>query len=443
MRGANAVRQDGRIVRRRAPHVPPRRCGSRARIARRWSSIWPRTSGPARSRGAVRLTQEMPLDEAQLGKAMYIEYDLPDDPPGRASTLRNSRSSQGRSAADARRPGRPVRRRRQRLADRPRLPASVGQARSTDRRPEGFSCCRTARATGFTRWSSIVRASCGRRNTRHATDRPEASARPQPEDGEVGGEDPAGSGQRGPQPGQVGAVDGASTRRATSTSAGSWAERSAGTTARRGKVQVFPIPEHSAIVYGVVVDRNDNVFVALWNSGHIAKFDASNHQWTIFTPPTHPGQTRRLSVDAQNNIWLGIYSAGKRAGKVGQAGSDDRQDHRDHDPAARHATVRRPAGCRGQHLGGRRRRDGGLDLEVSIRARSVHAVSETAGERGLAEDSGDAGRRGVVSPRGSQRAPAISVLYPDMDKVTTLGAHYVNGPPGYPYKPAAQPRSTQ
>src|SRR3989442_1013052 len=38
------------------------------------------------------------------------------------------------------------------------------------------------------------------------------------------------------------------------------------------------------------------------------------------------------------------------------------------------------------------------------------------------------------SPRGSVNAPAIGVLYPDMDKIETLGAYYQNGPSGYPYK---------
>jgi len=27
------------------------------------------------------------------------------------------------------------------------------------------------------------------------------------------------------------------------------------------------------------------------------------------------------------------------------------------------------------------------------------------------------------------------VLYPDMDKITSFGAFYVNGPPGYQFKP--------
>jgi streptogramin lyase len=44
-------------------------------------------------------------------------------------------------------------------------------------------------------------------------------------------------------------------------------------------------------------------------------------------------------------------------------------------------------------------------------------------------------REGAVwySPRGSREMPAIGVLYPDMDKITTLGAFYQYGPPGNPW----------
>ena len=54
-------------------------------------------------------------------------------------------------------------------------------------------------------------------------------------------------------------------------------------------------------------------------------------------------------------------------------------------------------------------------------------------------------REGAIwySPRGSRDAPAIGVLYPDMDKITTLGAYYLNGPPGYLFKPTtSQERRT-
>ena len=82
------------------------------------------------------------------------------------------------------------------------------------------------------------------------------------------------------------------------------------------KVSVFPVPTHNAIVYGVVADRNDNIWMALWDSGNIAKFDTTTNEWTIFAPLTYPAHVRRLNVDAQNNIWWGIYSAGKRPGKL-------------------------------------------------------------------------------------------------------------------------------
>jgi hypothetical protein len=32
------------------------------------------------------------------------------------------------------------------------------------------------------------------------------------------------------------------------------------------------------------------------------------------------------------------------------------------------------------------------------------------------------------------KAQGIGVLYPDMEKITTFGAYYLNGPPGYPFK---------
>ena len=44
-------------------------------------------------------------------------------------------------------------------------------------------------------------------------------------------------------------------------------------------------------------------------------------------------------------------------------------------------------------------------------------------------------RDGAVwyTPRGSRRNAGMGVLYPDKDNIKTLGAFYVNGPPGYPF----------
>src|SRR5258706_14287833 len=84
------------------------------------------------------------------------------------------------------------------------------------------------------------------------------------------------------------------------------------------KVSVFTIPTHNAIPYGIIADRNDNMWIALWDSGNIAKFDTRNNEFTIFTPPTYPSQIRRLNVDTQNNIWFGSWSAGTRPGRLGK-----------------------------------------------------------------------------------------------------------------------------
>jgi streptogramin lyase len=77
-------------------------------------------------------------------------------------------------------------------------------------------------------------------------------------------------------------------------------------------------------------------------------------------------------------------------------------------------------------VGGRLRRCGN-----STRAtRRFTLYPEAAEERGYTEDQVTKDGAIWYSPRGSLDAPAFGVLYPDMDKITTLGAYYQNGPPG-------------
>jgi len=210
------------------------------------------------------------------------------------------------------------------------------------------------------------------------------------------------------------------------------------------KVSVFPVPTHNAIVYGVIADRNDNIWMALWDSGNIAKFDTTTNEWTIFTPPTYPGHVRRLNVDAQNNIWFGIWSAGNRPAKL------DKLDQ----TTGRITEYTIPRRNSNPY-------DVMQDAEGNIWSADVggswasiwkfNPRDQTFTLYPKPQKSADTPkiqvtRDGAVwySPRGSLDAPAFGVLYPDMDKITTLGAHYLNGPPGYPFKPVApQPRSTQ
>jgi len=70
-------------------------------------------------------------------------------------------------------------------------------------------------------------------------------------------------------------------------------------------------------------------------------------------------------------------------------------------------------------------------------AQTATAPSERSESRASYDES-QITREGAIwyAPRGSQDAPAFGVLYPDMDKITALGAFYTNGPPGYAFKPA-------
>jgi len=203
------------------------------------------------------------------------------------------------------------------------------------------------------------------------------------------------------------------------------------------KVSVFPVPTHNAIVYGVVADRNDNIWMALWDSGNIAKFDTHNNEWTIFAPPTYPGQVRRLNVDARNNVWFGIYSAGKRPGKLVKLDQTigrmteyiiPRQDANPYDVSEDADGNIWSADAGGSHaaLWKFNPRDETFTLYPKPQKTADTPKIQVTKEGAI-----------WYSPRGSQNAPAFGVLYPDMDKIATLGAHYLNGTPGYPFKSAA------
>jgi hypothetical protein len=189
-------------------------------------------------------------------------------------------------------------------------------------------------------------------------------------------------------------------------------------------------------------DHDDNVWMALWDSGNIAKFDTHTNGWTIFTAPTYPGHVRRLNVDAQNNIWWGIYSAGKRPGKLAKLDQTTgkisevtipRQNTNPYD------VMQDPEGSIWSADAG-----GSAAALWKFNPRDSTFVLYPKPQATADTPKIQVTKDGAVwySPRGSQDAPAFGVLYPDMNKIPTLGAFYQNGPPGYPYKLAATPVRT-
>jgi streptogramin lyase/cytochrome c5 len=204
-----------------------------------------------------------------------------------------------------------------------------------------------------------------------------------------------------------------------------------------GKVSVFRLPTPHAIVYGVVADRNDNIWIAEWSGGKIAKFDTRNNSWTEFMPPNGPGHVRRLNVDYQNNIWWGIYAAGNRPGKLVKLdqGTGRMTEYtiplRNSQPYDVAADTEGNIWFADSPMPDRAAAIG--KFNTKDQAFTFYPKPQFAADTPKIQVTRD----GAVwfSPRGTQvDAPAISVLHPDMDKITTLGAYYVNGAPGYPFK---------
>jgi len=203
------------------------------------------------------------------------------------------------------------------------------------------------------------------------------------------------------------------------------------------KVSVFTVPQPNAIVYGVIADKNDNIWMALWDSGNIAKFDTHNNEWTIFAPLTYPAHVRRLNVDAQNNIWFGIWAAGKRPGKLAKLDQTTGRITEYTVPrqnASPYDVAQDPDGnIWSADVGGT------AAALWKFNPRDATFTLYPKPQKSADTPKIQITREGAIwySPRGSVNAPAFGVLYPDMDKMTTFGAFYLNGPPGYPYKISA------
>lgn len=202
-------------------------------------------------------------------------------------------------------------------------------------------------------------------------------------------------------------------------------------------VWVKPLPSTAAVPYGQVIDGNDNIFLAMWTRGSLTRFDTKSETWTEFTPPTFPSEVRRLNVDANNNALVGLYSAGsKRPGKLAQL---DQTTGRwteyeipmqvtqpydmSTDADGNLWWVDSPQGDRAALLG-----------KMDIKTKRFTFYPKPQGDADSAKIQVTGQNSVWYTPRGSLTAPGLGVLYPDKDKIDSLGAFYKYGPPGYPFK---------
>ena len=80
---------------------------------------------------------------------------------------------------------------------------------------------------------------------------------------------------------------------------------------KTGEVSRFTIPTPHSLDYGAVMDKNDNFWIAEWTACKIAKFDTNTEKFTEYTPLSKPCTMRRLSVDHNGNVWYALDSVGK------------------------------------------------------------------------------------------------------------------------------------
>ena len=209
-----------------------------------------------------------------------------------------------------------------------------------------------------------------------------------------------------------------------------------------GKVTVYPLPVINGMPYGVVADSQDHIILGDYGSGHLYRFDPENESWTTFTPPTYPAQVRRPNVDDEDNIWYPIYAQGPRTERFGKLGVLDQRTGKFTEYAVPRQQAR-PYDVAQDPFGNIWSADGGgrfaaiWSFDTEDETFTIYPKPQPEADSPKIQITRD----GAIwySPRGSDDAPGMAVLYPDMDKITSvesLGAYYKNGPPGYPFAPA-------
>ena len=212
-----------------------------------------------------------------------------------------------------------------------------------------------------------------------------------------------------------------------------------------GKVEVYRIPMNSAIPYGMAVDKNDNIWSALWNYGKLTKFDTTTKQWTEFTPPTYPGNMRRgVGVDSKNNVWFGIYAAGHRPAKLGKL--DQTTGRITEWSIPRRGAM--PYEATADFEDNIWFPDTSMPVNQPVLGKfdprdqtfTFYPKPQLGADSPKLQHTVD-GAVWYTARTGTPGATGFGVLYPDMDKITSLAGYPLNGPPGYAFKAGA--RSTQ
>ena len=186
-----------------------------------------------------------------------------------------------------------------------------------------------------------------------------------------------------------------------------------------GEVTVYPLPVINAMPYGVVADSQDHIILGDYGSGHLYRFDPENESWTTFTPPTYPAQVRRPNVDDEDNVWYPIYAQGPRTERFGKLGVLDQRTGKFTEYAVPRQQAR-PYDVAQDPFGNIWSADGGgrfaaiWSFDTEDETFTIYPKPQPEADSPKIQITRD----GAIwySPRGSDDAPGMAVLYPDMTR---------------------------
>lgn len=189
------------------------------------------------------------------------------------------------------------------------------------------------------------------------------------------------------------------------------------------KIVMYDTPTRPSSPYGIDVDSQGNIWMALFRGDvRVGKYDPKADKFTEYKALTQPGRMRRASVDLEDRVWYGIHDRGTigwvdpKSGKVTEYKLPLNLS-RPYDPQPDYE-GNIWFGDNGQ---------GGTTIKFDPRTRefTYYPTPQVTDQPKI-----EITRDGAIwyCPR-SAAEPGVGVLYPDVSKIKTLAAYYVDFDP--------------
>jgi streptogramin lyase len=204
------------------------------------------------------------------------------------------------------------------------------------------------------------------------------------------------------------------------------------------QITSWQAPGQNVYPYGLVIDKNDKIWMAEWIRCRYVEFDPLTEKFTEYAPLQQPCASKRLRIDSQGMVWY-AYSA-FQAGKLGMLNPNTGKmvEYTFPMPFADPYDVATDADGNiwigdDSHLNDSGQGPPGtnnfammkFDTALVKFDRVTHKFSYFPSPQKTGMPKIDVTREGAIwyAARDGQK-PALDVLYPDVDKMTTMAAHY-------------------